>query len=137
MPTSRNDQIRRTPQLKPTFAGLRRYGRREMAVDVVVQDADGWEIPLDSVDVSPTGIFVSSQYLFEIGDEHTLIFRIPREAGSSQDDKIFRMHARVARVEEGGQAVLAEADARTGMGYEFVDPEPTMWNDLCAIVAGA
>ena len=85
--------IRRSPQTKPSFAGLRRYNRRTLETHVVIQDADGWEIPLESVDVSPTGIFVRSDFLFDVGDEHTLIFEL-------EDRGLFRLQARVARVEE-------------------------------------
>lgn len=123
--------IRRTPQAKPSFAGLRRYNRRDLTTNVVVQDSEGWEIPLDSVDISPTGIFVRSDFLFEIGEEHTLIFEVEGKG-------MFRVRARVARVEEPQEDdMFAGADFRPGMGYEFVDTEEETWHDLCAVVAGA
>lgn len=126
-----HSHIRRSPQAKPTFAGLRRYNRRPLETNVVVQDQDGWEIPLESVDISPTGIFVRSDYLFEIGEEHTLIFQV-------QNKGMFRLRARVARVEEpDADEPFLGADLRPGMGYEFVDTAEETWQDLCAMVAGA
>ncbi len=123
--------IRRTPQPKPTFAGLRRYNRRTLATEVVVQDQEGWEIPLESVDISPTGIFVRSNFLFDVGEEHVLIFQVEGKG-------MFRVRARVARVEEpDDEQGFAGAEIRPGMGYEFVDTEEDTWQDLCALVAGA
>jgi hypothetical protein len=131
MTGSPHTHIRRTPQNKPAFAGLRRYNRREIATHVVVQDGDGWEIPLDSIDISPTGIFVRSDFLFEIGEEHTLIFQIEGRG-------IFRMLARVARVERPDEDdAFAGAEMRPGMGYEFVETKEKTWHDLCSVVAGA
>lgn len=133
-----NSDIRRTPQAQPTFNGIRRYNRCEMTVDVVVQDKDGWEIPLESVDISPTGIFVRSNFLFEVGEEHTLIFEV-------QGKGLFRIQGRVARVEEpDAQAGYAElgglgamnAGVGAGMGYEFIETHEQTWQDLCAVVAG-
>jgi hypothetical protein len=129
--SSPHTHIRRTPQTKPSFAGLRRYNRRDLITNVVVQDSDGWEIPLESIDISPTGIFVHSDFLFDIGEEHTLIFQIEGRG-------MFRVRARVARVEEPGEDdAFAGADLQPGMGYEFVETEEQTWHDLCAVVAGA
>jgi hypothetical protein len=125
-----HSHIRRSPQTRPTFAGLRRYNRRTLATHVVVQDAEGWEIPLESIDISPTGIFVTSDFLFEVGDEHTLIFELEGRG-------MFRVRARVARVEEpADDQLVASAETRPGMGYEFVDTEEDAWQEICAVVAG-
>lgn len=125
-----HSHIRRSPQVRPTFAGLRRYNRRPLETQVVIQDEEGWEIPLDSVDISPTGIFVRSDFLFEIGDEHTLIFHVEGRG-------IFRVRGRVARVEEPGEEeLLVPAEQGAGMGYEFLDTEEQMWHELCEVVAG-
>ena len=128
---SPHSHIRRSPQSKPSFAGLRRYNRRDLETHVVIQDQEGWEIPLESVDISPTGIFVRSDFLFDVGEEHTLIFNL-------EEKGMFRLRARVARVEEPSEEdVFASADLRPGMGYEFVDTEEDAWHQLCAVVAGA
>lgn len=137
--THDDSDIRRAPQAKPTFNGIRRYNRCQMTLDVVVQDQDGWEIPLESVDISPTGIFVRSNFLFEVGEEHTLIFEV-------QGRGIFRINGRVARVEEpdeqaasaslGGLGTMSSGIS-AGMGYEFIETHEKTWQDLCAVVAGA
>lgn len=123
--TSRNSRIRRSPEADQpaSFAGIRRYSRRTIDADVFVQDADGWEIPLEAADISPVGIFVESEYLFDLGDEHTLIFRAPDE------QFVFRIPARVVRVAEG------EEDEPAGMAYEFLGTEGEVWTKLCSIVA--
>ncbi|TDP71932.1 PilZ domain-containing protein [Bradymonas sediminis] len=133
-----DSNIRRTPQAQPTFNGIRRYNRCQMTLDVVVQDQDGWEIPLESVDISPTGIFVRSNFLFEVGEVHTLIFEV-------QGKGLFRVQGRVARVEEpdaqadyaglGGLGAMS-ASMTPGMGYEFIETHEKTWQDLCAVVAG-
>lgn len=126
-----NSHIRRSPSPKPTFAGLRRYNRRELDFGVYLQDEDGWEIPVDGLNISPTGVFVASNYLFEVGDEHTLIIELP-------SGKMFRMKARVARVEAPiDDEFDAEPVEASGMGYEFVETAEQDWSQLCAIVAGA
>lgn len=126
-----DSSIRRAPQAQPSFAGMRRYNRCEMALEVVIQDEDGWEIPLESVDISPTGIFVRSNFLFEVGEEHVLIFEV-------QGKGIFRLHGRVARVEEpvGGMGFAPGTSVNAGMGYEFIETGEDTWHALCAAVAG-
>lgn len=121
--------IRRSPAVRQTFAGFRRYGRRDVRTDVVIQDADGWEIPLESANVSPTGIFVESPLLFEVGETHTLIFR-------TADGGFVRVHGRVVRVDRGTDERGVEVDETPGMAYEFVETDDSTWNRLCAMVAG-
>lgn len=121
--------IRRRPAARQNFAGFRRYGRRDVQTDVVIQDADGWEIPLESVNVSPTGIFIESPLLFEVGDVHTLIFR-------TADGGLVRVDGRVVRVDRGSDDRGVEVDEKPGMAYEFVETDDTTWNSLCAMVAG-
>lgn len=127
-----DSDIRRLPQAQPAFAGIRRYNRRQITLDVVVQDQDGWEIPLESVDISPTGIFVRSNFLFEVGEEHILIFEVEGRG-------IFRVHGRVVRVEEPerGAGFGAGVSASPGMAYEFIETREETWQNLCAVVAGA
>lgn len=131
MSQSDESQIRRAPVAQPTFNGFRRYGRAELGSEIIIQDIEGWEVPLDCVNVSPTGMFVESQYLFDIGDEHVLIFCSP------QRDELFRVRARVVRVEEGDSELRVEApeDQTPGMAYEFVNTDERTWERLCSIVA--
>lgn len=119
-----DSDIRRSPSRRPEFGGLRRYNRRALGSRVVVQDADGWEFPFEGVDVSPTGLFVRSKFLFDAGDEHTLIFDVDGQ-------QAFRLRAKVARVETGDAP-----GGRSGMGYEFVDIDEEAWQKLCAALAG-
>jgi hypothetical protein len=121
--------IRRRPAARKAFAGFRRYGRREVRTDVVIQDSEGWEIPLESVNVSPTGIFIESPLLFEIGEVHTLIFK-------TSDGAMVRVNGRVVRVDRGFDERGVPVDERPGMAYEFVETDDHTWNSLCAMVAG-
>ncbi|MBA2663477.1 MAG: PilZ domain-containing protein [Bradymonadaceae bacterium] len=128
---SNPSQIRRAPIVRPSFAGLRKHARKPLALQILIQDADGWEIPLDSIDLSPAGMFVRSNFLFETGDVHTLIFKSP------EGDCLFRIRARVVRVEHGptlGQ--YAPSDFMPGMAYEFVELGSEMSDQLQGLVAG-
>lgn len=117
--------IRRAPAAQPKFNGFRRYGRAELDEQIIIQDDDGWEVPLQALNLSPTGMFVESRYLFEVGEEHVLIFRSPTDAW-------FRVRARVVRVDEGAEAF---DDDNTGMAYEFVDTDESTWAQLCSFVS--
>ena len=131
MTQKRESEIRRTPQSKPTFAGLRRYNRRDIEFGVYVQDEAGWEIPLEGLNISPTGVFVATDLLFEEGDEHTLVLDLPGRG-------VYRIRARVVRVEALSDDELpGDESAVAGMGYEFVDTEERAWSEFCALVAGA
>jgi len=120
-------ECRRTTEPRPSFAGIRRYNRRSIDVKVLVQDANGWEIPLEGVDLSPVGMFVRSPFLFDVGDYHTLIFRDP------EGEELFRISGRVVRVQDDEKA----DGTGPGMGYEFVDPDRETWTKLCALVSRA
>ena len=131
MTEQRNSDIRRSPQQKPSFAGLRRYNRRELDFGVYIQDDAGWEIPLDGLNLSPTGVFVATDFLFEEGEEHTLVIDVPGRG-------LFRLKARVVRVESPDEETAASDDSQpAGMGYEFVDTEERAWSEFCSLVAGA
>lgn len=119
--------IRRSPKARPNFNGFRRYGRADLEAQIIVQDDDGWELPLQCVNLSPTGMFVESQYLFDIGQEHVLIFRSPDR------DRLFRVRARVVRVDAGEEDEIDELAA--GMAYEFVNTDESTWEQLCALVS--
>lgn len=120
-------EFRRTNEPRPSFAGIRRYNRRSIDVEVLVQDDNGWEMPLEGVNLSPVGMFVRSPFLFDVGDCHTLIFRSP------EGKDLFRIRGRVVRV----QADEEGAEGMPGMGYEFVDPDRDTWTKLCALVSRA
>lgn len=123
--------IRRSPRNRPVFAGFRRYSRQQLRTDVVIQDDEGWEVPLESVNLSPTGMFIESQYLFDIGDRHVLIFQSP------ESSQWLRIEAKVVRVD------LGEVDVRVdppepcnpGMAYEFEATDDRTWSELCALLA--
>lgn len=123
--------IRRAPKAQPSFTGFRRYGRKLVEAEIIVQDSDGWEIPLDSVNISPTGMFVESKYLFNVGDEHVLIFR------TEGDARWVRVRARVVRVQEGelDERVEPAEDQPAGMAYEFVTADENTWEHLREFVA--
>lgn len=124
--------IRRTPKARPLFAGFRRHGRNDLRTEVVVQDQEGWELPLDSVNLSPTGMFVESKFLFEVGEKHVLIFRSP-ETG-----QWLRIEAKVVRVDSGeaDERVSPPEQVPPGMAYEFEATDEKTWSELCALVGG-
>lgn len=129
---SQGSQIRRQPSLRPSFAGLRKHIRRPLALDVIIQDEEGWEIPLESIDLSPCGMFVRSQFLFEAGDVHVLIFKSP------EGDHLFRLLARVVRAETGkdyGDRI--PSDFVPGMAYEFVSIDSPIQERIMEMVATA
>ena len=123
--------IRRSPRTRPVFAGFRRYSRQDLRTEVVIQDNEGWEVPLESVNLSPTGMFIESQYLFEIGDRHVLIFQSPETA------EWLRIEARVVRVDSGDSDVRVEPPepCNPGMAYEFEATDDRTWSELCALLA--
>lgn len=125
--SAHRSSVRRAPEPQPSFAGIRRYARTSLDAEVVIQDADGWEVPVRAVDLSPVGMFVESDFLFDVGDEHVLIFRAP------DGDFLFRLEARVVRVSEG--TTSDEGGDEPGMAYEFVGPDSKAWAKLCSIVA--
>ena len=119
MPSS---TIRRQPRTRQVFAGMRRYDRRAARLDVFLLDDAGWEIPLQTLDLSRSGVFVSSPLLYEVGQEHTLVMR------SSDGELMVRVRGRVVRVErEPGQG-------RCGMAYEFLHTDARAWRGLGALV---
>lgn len=129
---SSGSQIRRAPAVRPMFAGLRKAMRKQMELEILIQDAEGWEIPLESLDVSPGGMFVRSNFLFEVGEVHDLIFR---PAGG---EGFFRVHARVVRVEQGGgYGQAASADFTPGMAYEFLEMNDLVRESLQEMVQSA
>jgi hypothetical protein len=91
------------------FAGMRRHDRKDARIEILVQDEHGWEIPFESVNISPTGVFVRSAYLFEIGQIHRLIMHAPRSR------EFISIRARVVRVEVSERGLDVP-----GMAYEFI-----------------
>ncbi len=113
--------IRRTPiALKPE-AGIRRYDRSGFGQQVVVQDEQGWELPLDALDLSESGMFVKSSALFEVGSVHTLHF-------VHSDGSPFRVDAKVVRVSSKTKG------EDPGMGYEFQNVDDRTHNALCECI---
>jgi len=127
---SRSSPVRRSPDQGSSFSGIRRYSRRSVDLEVHIQDAEGWEVPLRAVDISPVGLFVESNFLFDVGDEHTLIFESPDE------ELMFRIRGRVTRVATGEGPDGESGDAVPGMAYEFVGTDAETWTRLCSLVAG-
>lgn len=113
--------IRRHPHVKPIFAGMRRYDRHMASLDVFVLDEAGWEIPFESLDISQSGVFVASPYLYEVGQEHTLVVR------SKDGEVMVRAQGKVVRVER-------SAPGPSGMAYEFVQTDARTWKGLGEIV---
>lgn len=115
--------IRRQPQTRPVFAGMRRHRRHEAALDILVLDEQGWEIPFDSADVSQSGVFLRSSYLFDVGTTHTLVIQ------STQGDVVVRTKAQVVRLDDGS------VDGRSGMAYEFVDTDARNFDGISQIMS--
>lgn len=126
---TRQSPIRRSPDQRPSFSGIRRYSRRKVDFEVHIQDGDGWEIPLEAVDISPVGLFVESDFLFDVGEEHTLIFESPDE------EFVFRIRGRVTRVSTGEGPDGESGNSTPGMAYEFVGTDADTWTKLCSLVA--
>lgn len=116
--------IRRQPTLRPMFAGMRRHDRKDACLEVIAQDEHGWEIPFESVNISPTGVFIRSTYLFEVGQVHRLILRSPATR------QWIALNARVVRVErnERGRDI-------PGMAYEFIHDVERTADALSDLVA--
>lgn len=119
----KHQSIRRKPQTRPVFAGMRRHRRQEAALDILVLDEQGWEIPFDSADVSQSGVFLCSSYLFDVGTEHTLIIR------SHDSDVVVRTKAKVVRLDDGS------VDGRSGMAYAFVDTDARNWEGMSQLMS--
>ncbi len=127
---SKQGSIRRNPTCRLHFAGLRRFPRKDFVAEVLVQDHEGWEVPVESLDFSPSGMFLRSNFLFEVGEVHNLIFRCP------EGEEIFSVRAQVVRVEnqppateEGGVEFIP------GMAYEFLTHEATKKQRLMGLAA--
>ncbi len=112
--------IRRYPQVRPMFAGLRHYDRKKASLHVVLHDEGGTEIPFDSVDVSESGVFVASKYLYEVGQVHQLSLRT--------DDGRHNISLT-------GQVVRVELGNNSGMAYKFLPSEREIFYSLAAMVA--
>ncbi len=122
-PRSRSS-IRRMPDIRPMFAGMRRFDRKDARVQVLVIDERGWEIPFESINISQSGVFVGSSYLYNVGDVHTLVI--------VQGAQCVRLEGRVVRVEGGsGLGPVGES----GMAYRFVQPDSQAFEDLTRLVS--
>ncbi len=119
-----NSRIRRNPSIKPMFAGLRHYDRKDVEIGVEVVDDDGFSIPFETVNISESGLFIGSQYLYDIGTEHTLMLDM---AGA-----IIEVRARVVRVEGGSEPGGVGAP---GMAYKFIETDSKTYDGIAQLVA--
>ncbi len=115
--------IRRKPVALKPENGIRRYDRSGFDQQIFVQDEEGWEVPLESMDLSASGMFVKSSALFEIGETHTLHF-------VNSDGSPLRVDAKVVRVCAPSPSLIDDA----GMGYEFQDIDERTYDALCECV---
>jgi len=102
------------------FAGLRQYDRKDASIEVLVVDEDGWIIPFETVNISQSGVFVRTDLLFELGLQHTLVFR--------QGGEEVRLAARIVRIEDG-------KDGDAGMAYAFERTDQSTFQGLSDLVA--
>jgi len=119
-----NRSIRRRPVVRPMFAGLRHYDRKPARLHVTVIDEDGWELPFDSINISESGVFVESQFLYDIGTTHELILR------SSDGTHKVHLKGRIVRVE----SVPAGMGA-SGMAYQFMHTDRETFHGLTELIA--
>jgi Tfp pilus assembly protein PilZ len=115
--------IRRHPHIKPMFAGLRHYDRKDANFDVFIVGDSGALLPLEACNVSESGVFVQSMFLYEMGQEHDLLLR------SSDSGYTVRVRGKVVRV-EGGRGCKTP-----GMAYEFVATDRKTFDGLSQFVA--
>lgn len=120
-----NSRIRRHPSIKPMFAGLRHYDRKDVEIGVTVVDDDGFAIPFETVNISESGLFIGSQYLYDIGTEHTLVLEVVG-AGAIE------VRARVVRVEGGNEPGGVGV---SGMAYKFIETDTRTHDGLAQLVA--
>ena len=120
-PSHTRSPIRRRPHVKPMFAGLRHYDRKDAQLHVTVVDKEGWAVPFESVNISQSGIFIASDYLYDIGSVHTLVLQNGEE-----------------RVELQGQVVRVERrplqDDPAGMAYKFLEVDAQTFEHLSSFV---
>jgi Tfp pilus assembly protein PilZ len=107
------------------FAGLRHYDRKDVEIGVTVVDDDGFAIPFETVNISESGLFIGSQYLYDIGTEHTLVLEVVG-AGAIE------VRARVVRVEGGNEPGGVGV---SGMAYKFIETDTRTHDGLAQLVA--
>lgn len=112
-----NSLIRRRPRTSAPFSGFRRYSRRNIVLQVIVRDGEGLEVPLESSNLSQTGMFLKSNILFDIGQLHTLEFT----DGAGRQLNVKAKVVRTAGLDTGRRPSSEPQDA--GMGYEFLDTD--------------
>lgn len=122
MQSRKKSAIRRHPHIRPMFAGLRHYDRKDARFGVSIRDTHGLEVPFDGVNVSESGLFVTSMFLYEIGEVHDLVLR------SGQGQELI-IKGKVVRV-EGGRGC-----PQPGMAYEFVQTDRDTFHGLSDFVA--
>lgn len=120
----KSNTIRRQPHQRPLFAGMRRHERHDVQLRVFIIDDQGWEIPFESINISTSGVFVSSRFFFELGTEHTLVLR------AEDDSVVAKMRGRVVRLD-----ASAPDKSQCGMAYEFIDTDVKKTDHLYELVS--
>jgi Tfp pilus assembly protein PilZ len=108
---------------------MRRFDRRRAVLPVTVRAAGGkaeGSIHLDSADLSEGGAFLTSELLFEVGDNLDLEIPLP-------DGQTVKTTGRVVRVSQS-----RDPQSAPGMGIEFTELAATDRRALAAalIIAG-
>jgi len=94
-------------------ARKRRNRRRPLTREVVLRDENGWgPVALECIDISPTGVFLASDLLFEPGEGFMLEFKSPVK------NTTIRVWSRVVRVAE---VERESPQGQPGMAFEFLD----------------
>lgn len=138
---SHDHSVRRPGGIQPSFAGVRRFPRKAMEITVIVEDAEGWQIPMTTVDLSVGGVFLQSSAFLELGDVRTLWFRCP------VSQELLPVRARVVRLQDGRveEDIFDERPAHplqqdpeiTGMAFEFMEMSAETRDMLESLVSGS
>ena len=96
-----------------------RNGRRRGLETEVLVHLDGAVVPLKSINVSPSGVFLITDVLPEEGEAFDLLFNLP-DGGVP-----LRVSGSVARVNERHQDPATGRSLTPGIGLEFTDVPDT------------
>ena len=107
-----------------------RNGHRRSFAEEVQLHVEGDPVPLDAVDISPSGVFLATEVLPEEGDEFELRFELP----DGGDPVCVR--GAVARVKDHRRDPRTGGVARPGIGVAFKDL-PGAARDRLAQYAGS
>lgn len=105
----------------------RRHDRRPLAYRFAVYTPHASEPRVfESVDISPTGVFLASDTPLDQGEDVGLEFNSPGT------DRAVRLCGRVTRFTSAADSHCG----RSGVALEFVDVSDAQWDDLCQLVFG-